>query len=66
MRQATNTAIGIDIAIIQAKFKYKNSRTTPIGSPLPRRRSTDLIKKFDRRMNVTTPIEKKNGKSSSL
>ena len=63
---ASNTAIGTDKAIIQARFKNKYSKIVNTSKPFPRKRSIARSKKLMNKRNVIMKREKKNGGSISL
>ena len=58
---ASNMAIGIERAIIHAKFRNKYSIIIDISNPFPKNRSTALNKKFTNKINVIINNEIKNG-----
>ena len=62
---ASNMAIGIERAIIHAKLKNKYSMIIDISSPLPKKRSIALNKKFTNNINVIINNEIKNGEEIS-
>ena len=56
-----NNDIGTDSAIIHARFKYKYSKIVSASKPLPKKRSTALMRNCKKSTVVITATDNKNG-----